>query len=147
MEEKIHRGEIYYANLEENAIGSEQIGTRPVVIIQNNVGNEFSPTVIIVPITSKITTKAKLPTHVPLKNLKYRRIKDSMILAEQIRIISKDRLGTCIGRLDEEETKLMDNALFVAIGINIEDLKAKKDIKELLTRNQIASYCSKRILK
>ncbi len=139
MENKIHRGDIYYATLEENAIGSEQIGTRPVVIIQNDIGNEFSTTVIIVPITSK-TTKAKIPTHVPLKNLKYRRIKDSMILAEQIRIISKDRLGTCIGRLDEEETKLMDNALFVAIGINIEELKAKKDKKELLTRNQIASY-------
>ena len=91
MKSKINRGDLYYANLEDKeAIGSEQTGIRPVVILQNDWGNFYSPTVIIAPITSK--QKAKLPTHILLKKSKDRLEKDSIILAEQIKIIDKERL-------------------------------------------------------
>lgn len=139
MENKISRGNIYYATLENEKItGSEQRGRRPIVIVQNNIGNEHSPTTIIVPITSKIEAKSKIPTHIPLKNYRYRMIKDSMILAEQITTIDKTRLGEFIGKLDEEELKLMEKAISVAL--NIEKDNSKGEIKELVTRNQIASY-------
>lgn len=120
MENKINRGSIYYADFEKNnTSGSEQKGIRPVVIVQNNTGNEFSPTVIVVPITSKIDVKADLPTHILLKNYRYRMIKDSMLLTEQIRVIDKSRLKEYIGKLDEEEIKLMEKAILIALGINI----------------------------
>ena len=69
---KIKRGNLFYAALDENYIGSEQIGVRPVVILQNNIGNEYSPTVIIAPITSKIDSKSIIPTHVYIKGYKDR---------------------------------------------------------------------------
>lgn len=141
MNNKINRAYIYYASLEnENVVGSEQRGIRPVVVVQNDMGNEFSSTVIIVPITTKMEEKAKLPTHIPLKNYRYRVIKNSMILAEQIRVIDKSRLKECVGRLDSEETKMLEKAICIALGIDIQKLNTKKDLREVMTRNQIASY-------
>lgn len=140
MISKINRAYIYYASLEENTVGSEQKGTRPVVVIQNDMGNEFSPTIIVVPVTSKIEEKAKIPTHIPLKNYRYRTIKDSMVLAEQIRVIDKSRLKECVGKLDSEETKMIEKAICIALGIDIQKFNTKKDLREVMTRNQIASY-------
>lgn len=120
---KINRGEIYYADLGKKGVGSEQNGIRPVVIIQNDVGNEYSPTVIVAPITSKIKTKAKIPTHVFLKGSKIRIPLDSIILLEQITVIDKKRLKDIVGVLDYQETKEMDNAIVVSLGIKKERIK------------------------
>ncbi|MBP3831004.1 MAG: type II toxin-antitoxin system PemK/MazF family toxin, partial [Clostridia bacterium] len=109
MEEKLNRGDLYYAVLEDdNYIGSEQTGIRPVLILQNDIGNKFSPTTIIAPITSKVKTKAKLPTHVFIKGYKKRLERDSIILLEQLRVIDKKRLHYYIGALDKGEMKLVD---------------------------------------
>lgn len=94
----IHRGDIYYADLRP-VVGSEQGGVRPVLIIQNDVGNRHSPTVICAAITSKMN-KAKLPTHVELDARKYDLVKDSVILLEQLRTIDKQRLKDKVCRLD-----------------------------------------------
>lgn len=92
--------DIYYANLSKNTIQSEQGGIRPVIIIQNNVGNKYSPTVIVLPITSEIK-KENLPTHCILhKTIKNGLDNDSMVLAEQIRVIDKSRLMDKIGYID-----------------------------------------------
>ena len=96
----VKRGDIYYADLSP-VIGSEQGGVRPVLIIQNDVGNKYSPTVIAAAITSKIN-KAKMPTHIELGAKEYGLNKDSVILLEQIRTIDKKRLREKIGRLDDE---------------------------------------------
>ena len=90
MERKIKRGDIYYANLNP-VIGSEQGGTRPVLIISNDVGNKHSPTVIVAPITSRIHAKAKLPTHTLINDFEGLD-KNSIILLEQVRTIDKQRL-------------------------------------------------------
>lgn len=87
MEKTIKRGDIYYATLDP-VVGSEQGGTRPVLIISNNTGNRYSPTVIIAPITSRVHTKAKLPTHIAVTDF-IKLNKDSIILLEQIRTIDK----------------------------------------------------------
>lgn len=122
---KINRGEIYYADLGKKLVGSEQNGKRPVVIIQNNVGNEYSPTVIVAPITSKVNTKAKIPTHVFLKGSEIRIPLDSIILLEQITVIDKSRLQRILGVLDYQETKELDKALIVSLGINMDEIKSK----------------------
>jgi len=115
VEDNILRGDIFYAEL-GNAIGCEQNGRRPVVIVQNDIGNKHANTVIIVPLTKKIDGRTKLPTHITVK--KFRNIKyDSTILAEQIRVIDKKRLTRKIGRLSENIMKKLDNALAIAIGI------------------------------
>ena len=145
MAEEIKRGYIFLADLGEK-IGSEQKGERPVVIIQNNVGNEFSPTVIIVPITSKVNEKARIPTHIVIKKKKYGLTYDSMILAEQTTTIDKKRLGNYIGTLTEEEILQLDFALTNAFGLDIDKMMNKKKNKnnenkvETLTRKQICSY-------
>ena len=90
----IHRGDIYYADLRP-VVGSEQGGVRPVLIIQNDIGNKHSPTVICAAITSQMN-KAKLPTHVELDSSRYALVKDSVVLLEQLRTIDKKRLK--IGR-------------------------------------------------
>ena len=150
MEEIIKRGDLYFADLDSKAIGSEQAGIRPVVIIQNNIGNIYSPTVIIAPITSRVEIKAKLPTHIILKSSAKRLKKKSMILVEQIRVIDKMRLGSYIGALDSAELKALDKALIIALGIEkskmdlaIEISKNaidKEEKTEFITRRQIASY-------
>ncbi len=112
----IKRGDIYYADLRP-VIGSEQGGIRPVLIVQNDVGNRHSPTVICVAITSKMN-KAKLPTHIELSAKKYGIVKDSVILLEQIRTIDKTRLKEKVCHLDEEVVKRIDKALKISLALD-----------------------------
>ena len=109
----IRRGDIYYADLRP-VVGSEQGGVRPVLIIQNDVGNRHSPTVICAAITSKMN-KAKLPTHVELDARRCDIVKDSVILLEQLRTIDKQRLKERICHIDEELQRKVDYALMVSL--------------------------------
>lgn len=109
----VKRGDIYYADLRP-VVGSEQGGVRPVLIIQNDMGNRYSPTVICAAITSKMN-KAKLPTHVELDSSKYDIMKDSVILLEQLRTIDKKRLKDKICHLDREILRKVDQALLVSL--------------------------------
>ncbi len=111
----VKRGDIFYADLSP-VVGSEQGGVRPVLIIQNNVGNKFSPTVIVAAITSQIN-KAKMPTHVEIRAEEYGLSRDSVILLEQIRTIDKKRLRDRIGRLDEDLMERINEALTVSVGL------------------------------
>ncbi len=107
------RGDIYYADLRP-VIGSEQGGVRPVLIIQNDIGNKHSPTVICAAITSKMN-KAKLPTHIELSSKDYEIIKDSVILLEQLRTIDKKRLKDKVCHLEGNIMKEVNNALAVSL--------------------------------
>ncbi len=109
----IRRGDIYYADLRP-VVGSEQGGVRPVLIIQNDVGNRHSPTVICAAITSKMN-KAKLPTHVELDAKRYDLVKDSVVLLEQLRTIDKQRLKDKVCRLDQEILRKVDKALEISL--------------------------------
>lgn len=111
----VKRGDIFYADLSP-VIGSEQGGVRPVLVIQNDIGNKYSPTIIIAAITSQIN-KAKLPTHVEITAPEYGLPKDSVVLLEQIRTIDKKRLREKIGKFDEEMMKEVDEALKISIGL------------------------------
>ena len=111
----IKRGDIYYADLSP-VIGSEQGGVRPVLVVQNDIGNKYSPTVIAAAITSQIN-KAKLPTHIEISALEYGLLKDSVILLEQIRTIDKKRLREKIGRLDDELMDKVNEALSISFGL------------------------------
>jgi len=113
----ILRGDIYLANLGKQD-GSIQAGIRPVLVVSNNIGNRFSPVVIIAPITSQIH-KAKLPTHVILPAEKYGLAKDSVILFEQIRVINKSSLIEKIAHIPEREMKEIEKPLQVSIGIGM----------------------------
>lgn len=117
MEKTIKRGDIYYAELNP-VIGSEQGGTRPVLIISNDIGNRHSPTVIVAAITSRVHTKAKLPTHTAIRDFEGLN-KDSIILLEQIRTIDKKRLQEYIGMLSESEMARVDKALASSVSLNI----------------------------
>lgn len=112
----VKRGDIYYADLSP-VVGSEQGGIRPVLIVQNDVGNRYSPTVIAAAITSRIN-KAKMPTHIELCAKEYGLNKDSVVLLEQIRTIDKQRLREKTGRLDEQLMKRVNEALSVSFGLN-----------------------------
>ena len=112
----MRRGDIYYADLRP-VIGSEQGGVRPVLIIQNDVGNKHSPTVICAAITSKMN-KAKLPTHIELNASKYDMVKDSVILLEQLRTIDKRRLKDRICHLDQDIMKTVNVGLMVSLELN-----------------------------
>lgn len=112
----IKRGDIFYADLRP-VIGSEQGGIRPVLIIQNDVGNKHSPTVICAAITSKMN-KAKLPTHVEIDAKKYEIMKDSVILLEQLRTIDKKRLKDKVCHLDQSILKEVDQALLVSLELD-----------------------------
>ena len=111
----IKRGDIFYADLSP-VVGSEQGGVRPVLIIQNDVGNKHSPTVIAAAITSQ-TNKARLPTHIELGARSYGLSKHSVVLLEQIRTIDKRRLKERMGRLDEAVMQRVDNAIAVSFGL------------------------------
>lgn len=111
----IKRGDIFYADLSP-VVGSEQGGVRPVLIVQNDVGNKYSPTVIAAAITSQIN-KAKLPTHIEIGAQDYGLLKDSVILLEQIRTIDKKRLREKVGRLDEDLMEKVNDALGVSFGL------------------------------
>ena len=111
----IKRGDIYYADLSP-VIGSEQGGVRPVLIVQNDVGNRFSPTVIAAAITSQ-QTKAKLPTHIAIGAHTSGLAKDSVVLLEQVRTIDKQRLKEKMGTIDDNSMKEINNAISVSFGL------------------------------
>ena len=111
----VKRGDIFYADLSP-VVGSEQGGVRPVLIVQNDVGNKYSPTVIVAAITSRIN-KAKMPTHIELTGVSHGLTKDSVILAEQIRTIDKKRLKEKIGHIDECLMTRIDYALKISFGL------------------------------
>jgi len=115
MDTNVKRGDIFYADLSP-VVGSEQGGTRPVLIVQNDTGNKHSPTVIAAAITSQ-TGKARLPTHITLTGSNYGLSKDSVILLEQVRTIDKRRLREHMGRLDETLMNQVDNAIAVSFGL------------------------------
>lgn len=112
----IHRGDIYYADLRP-VVGSEQGGVRPVLIIQNDIGNKHSPTVICAAITSQMN-KAKLPTHVELDSSRYALVKDSVVLLEQLRTIDKKRLRDKVCHLDREILQKVERALLISLNLN-----------------------------
>ena len=113
---QIKRGDIFYADLSP-VIGSEQGGIRPVLIIQNDVGNRHSPTVICAAITSRMN-KAKLPTHIELDANKYQIVKNSVVLLEQIRTIDKQRLKDYVCHLDKEIMSRIDEALKISFSLH-----------------------------
>ena len=114
----VKRGEIYYADLSP-VVGSEQGGVRPVLIVQNDVGNRFSPTVIAAAITSR-TGKTRLPTHIDLAARVYGLQRDSVVRLEQVRTLDKERLLEKMGRVDEERMAEVDNALRVSFGLRVD---------------------------
>lgn len=111
----VKRGDIYYADLSP-VVGSEQGGIRPVLIVQNDVGNKFSPTVIAAAITSQ-KDKTKLPTHISVSSQKCGLAKDSIVLLEQIRTIDKQRLKEHMGHLDDGAMNRIDEALSISFGL------------------------------
>ncbi len=116
--QEIKRGELYYADLSP-VVGSEQGGVRPVLIIQNDIGNKYSPTVIVAAITSQLT-KAKIPTHIELSAQELMGLqKDSVILLEQLRTLDKRRLKEKIGVLNKTKMDKVNNALLVSLGFVI----------------------------
>ena len=114
--ENLKRGDVYYADLRP-VIGSEQGGIRPVLIIQNDIGNKYSPTVICAAITSKLT-KHKLPTHIDLACTKYEMVKDSVILLEQLRTIDKKRLKDKVCHLDDFIMEQVNEALKISLDLH-----------------------------
>lgn len=112
----IRRGDIFYADLSP-VVGSEQGGVRPVLIIQNDIGNKHSPTVICAAITSKMN-KAKLPTHVEIDASRYQIVRNSVILLEQVRTIDKQRLRELVCHLDNELMKKVDEALLISLELH-----------------------------
>ena len=111
----VKRGDIFYADLSP-VVGSEQGGVRPVLVIQNDIGNKYSPTIIVAAITSQIN-KAKLPTHIEISAEEYGLTKDSVILLEQIRTIDKKRLTERIGHLSDELMKRVDECIQISFGL------------------------------
>lgn len=118
---EIKKGDVYYASLNP-IVGSEQDGERPVVVVQKNLANKHSPTIIIVPITT-VLKRMDLPTHIPISKNNFLK-KDSMIIVEQIRAIDKKRLKAYLGHLKPEQMKLVDNAI-----VNVFELKVKLEEK------------------
>lgn len=119
----IRRGELYYADLSP-VVGSEQGGVRPVLVVQNDVGNRYSPTVIAAAVTSKLD-KARLPTHIELSAKLYGLSKNSVVLLEQIRTIDKRRLKERIGALSPQTMARVDDALLISLGFG-QEAGAKK---------------------
>ncbi len=116
MDKRYFRGDIYYADL-GRGLGSEQQGLRPVLIIQNNTGNRYSPTVIVASITSKVKSKAEVPTHFPLNTNSGLRER-SLVLLEQIRTIDKGRLTDFVGHLDDISMEKINSNIKLSLGIN-----------------------------
>lgn len=115
MEKNIKRGDIFYAELNP-VIGSEQGGTRPVLIISNDTGNRYSPTVIVAAITSRVQTKAKLPTHTEVNNFEGLD-KNSVVLLEQIRTIDKQRLKQYMGMMPDNIMARVNKALAISLAM------------------------------
>ncbi|MGM9636003.1 MAG: type II toxin-antitoxin system PemK/MazF family toxin [Candidatus Avispirillum sp.] len=116
---QIKRGDIFYADLSP-VVGSEQGGLRPVLIVQNDVGNRYSPTVIAAAITSKLG-KARLPTHIDVYADRVGLQRDSVVLLEQMRTIDKQRLKEKMGHLDDESMHAVDTAISVSLGLGAAD--------------------------
>jgi mRNA interferase MazF len=116
--QEILKGDVYFCDLGES-IYSEQKGKRPVLIVQNDFGNKYSPTTIVCPITSDKENKPKLPTHIKLCKEQFSFLKyDSIILTEQVRAIDKRRLKDCVGRIDDNVTMIkVENALQIGFGM------------------------------
>ena len=112
----MRRGDVYYADLRP-VIGSEQGGIRPVLIVQNDIGNKHSPTVIVAAITSRMN-KAKLPTHIELDSTRYEMDKDSVILLEQLRTIDKTRLKDKVCHLDCDIMEKVNKGLLISLELN-----------------------------
>ena len=121
----VKRGDIYYADLSP-VVGSEQGGVRPVLIIQNNIGNKYSPTVIVAAITSQIN-KNKMPTHVELDAVRYGLAKDSVVLLEKVRTLDKKRLKEKIGSADLKMMEKVDIALEISFGLSEGILRTKEE--------------------
>lgn len=119
----IKRGNIYIADLEP-IVGSEQSGIRPVLIIQNDIGNKYGPTVLVAPITSK--NHKKLPTHILVNNVNNLR-HDSMILLEQTRVLDKSRLKNYMGQLNDEQMKEVEKAISISFGLSTEMSSVQKE--------------------
>ena len=111
----VHRGDIYYADLSP-VVGSEQGGVRPVLIVQNDVGNKFSPTVIAAAITSQ-RDKANLPTQIEVDTGSSGLMKESVVLLEQVRTLDKHRLKEKMGKLDENSMNRVNEALYISFGL------------------------------
>ena len=111
----VKRGDIFYADLSP-VIGSEQGGIRPVIIIQNDIGNKYSPTVIVAAITSQIN-KAKLPTHVEISSEEYGLNRDSVVLLEQLRTLDKKRLKEKIGHMTDSDMRKVNKALSISLNL------------------------------
>ena len=112
----VKRGDLFYADLSP-VVGSEQGGIRPVLVVQNDIGNKYSPTIIAAAVTSQIN-KAKMPTHIEINAETYGLAKDSVILMEQIRTIDKKRLKEKIGHIDSEVMVKVNEALTVSFGLD-----------------------------
>lgn len=112
---EVHRGEVFYADLSP-VVGSEQGGVRPVLILQNDIGNRHSPTVIAAAITSKLD-KTRLPTHIGIRAADTGLTKDSIVLLEQIRTLDKHRLRERAGQITSEDQHRVDQALDVSLGL------------------------------
>lgn len=111
----VKRGDVFYADLSP-VIGSEQGGVRPVIVIQNDIGNKYSPTIIVAAVTSQIN-KAKLPTHIEISASDYGLPKDSVVLLEQIRTIDKKRLREKVGHFDDDMMIKVNECLKISIGL------------------------------
>ena len=121
MDSTVKRGDIFYADLSP-VVGSEQGGTRPVLIVQNDTGNRHSPTVIAAAITSQ-TGKARLPTHINITGGSVGLTKDSVILLEQVRTIDKRRLRERMGCLDAEAMQKVDSAIAISFGLERREIQ------------------------
>jgi len=116
MRTEYKRGEIYYADLGDTNVGSEQSGTRPVLIIQNNIGNKYSPTVIVACMTSRVY-KTQIPTHVQLDAKVYGLPADSLVLCEQIKTIDKSRLLGFVATLNTNDERRVNSAIRLSLSL------------------------------
>ena len=132
----IKRGDIFYADLSP-VIGSEQGGMRPVLIVQNDVGNKYSPTVIAAAITSKLG-KAKLPTHIDVSAEKFGLAKDSVVLLEQVRTLDKKRLKEKMGHLSDDLMIQVNDAINVSFGLSDNPQTAARDISDEISVSALA---------
>ena len=133
----IRRGDIFYADLSP-VIGSEQGGLRPVLIVQNDVGNKYSPTVIAAAITSRMT-KSKLPTHIDVLGDNVGLSKDSVILLEQIRTLDKKRLKDKMGHLDDKVMSEVNEAITISFGLTARTYRDTEEIPEITPTPDITS--------
>lgn len=116
LNNEIERGDIYFARLNP-VIGSEQRGTRPVVVVQNNLANKTSPTILVAPITSNINKNIYLPTHIQINNIENVR-ENAIILLEQIRVLDKRRFRSYLGKLDNKTMELVEKGIIHTFGMN-----------------------------